>query len=310
MIRVLKYTLLTYTFAFLAGCAPERVQSTDRLILTSFHPVYIATINVADSIPGVRVENLTRPLTGCLHDYQLTPDDMRRLSKADVFVVNGAGMESFLDDVVKQRPGLRVIVASEGIPLMANEDGTDSHGQDADGHDHAAHAEEVNAHVWVSVSNAATQVRTIAEGLAQWDSANATRYRANAEWYGARLDALGGQMRDSVATLTHRDIVTFHEAFAYLAQDLSLHIAAVIQREPGSEPSASELAHTVELVRASGIKALFAEPQYSARSAHTIAQETGATVYTLDPVVSGPLERGAYVQTMESNLSVLMKALR
>jgi len=86
--------------------------------------------------------NLTRPTTGCLHDYQLTPEDMRTLSAAEIFVVNGGGMESFLDKAVAQLPRLQVINASQGIPLLRNSDGAGD-----------------NPHVWVSVTGAQRQVR-------------------------------------------------------------------------------------------------------------------------------------------------------
>jgi zinc transport system substrate-binding protein len=85
---------------------------------------------------------------------------------------------------------------------------------------------------------------------------------------------------------------------------------AIIEREPGSEPAAGELAKTIDVVRKSGVIALFAEPQYPAKAADVIAQETGAKVYTLDPVVTGPMEPDAYIRIMERNLEELQKALR
>ena len=68
-------------------------------VVTSFYPMYIATLNIVDGVNGVRLENLSEPQTGCLHDFQLTPEDMKLLSTADVFVINGGGIESFMSDV-------------------------------------------------------------------------------------------------------------------------------------------------------------------------------------------------------------------
>jgi zinc transport system substrate-binding protein len=88
----------------------------------------------------------------------------------------------------------------------------------------------------------------------------------------------------------------------------------VIAREPGTEPSARELADTISLVRERKVKALFAEPQFADKSAQVISRETGVKVYELDPVVTGPSEpseaRGAYLRAMEKNLGVLQEALR
>ena len=61
-------------------------------VVTSFYPMYIATLNIVDGVEGVRLENLSEPQTGCLHDFQLTPEDMKLLSTADVFVINGGGI--------------------------------------------------------------------------------------------------------------------------------------------------------------------------------------------------------------------------
>jgi len=263
----------------MAGAAPLR-------IVTSFYPIHITTLNVAKNVPGVEVVTLTPPLTGCLHDYQMRPDDLKKLSGAATFVVNGAGMESFLDKVLAQSAGLKIVNASKGIALV-----------------------EDNPHVWVSVSLAMKQVENIASGLSTIDPAHADLYRKNAEAYCARLEALRKQMHEALKDAKSRDIVTFHEAFPYFAKEFDLNIVTVIEREPGSDPSARELAETINIVRKSGVTALFAEPQYPAKAADSIAQETGAKVYTLDPAVTGPMEPDAYIRIMSRNLVELNKAL-
>jgi zinc transport system substrate-binding protein len=276
--------------ALATGCSKPARQPADLVIVTSFYPMYIATINVADSVPGVRVVNLTRPFTGCLHDYQMTPDDMKTLATATAFVVNGAGMESFLDKVVRQLPSLKLIDASRDLALISGPGGP-------------------NPHVWVSISNAIAQARNIAGGLAAWDSSHALLYRMNADRYCGRLDSLRSRMHAALDPLKSRDIITFHEAFPYFAREFHLNVVAVIEREPGSEPSAAELASTITLIKRQKAVALFAEPQYPSGSAQTIARETGVAIRTLDPGVTGPLEKSAYLQAMEADLTVLQEAL-
>ncbi len=271
--------------AWLAG--PAGAAEDPFRIVTSFYPIHIAVLNVARNIPGVEVINLTPPVTGCLHEYSMTPQDLRTLARADAFVVNGLGMESFLDEAVKRLPRLRVIDASRGIEPLDD-----------------------NPHVWVSVTLAIQQVRTIADALEEFDPDHAERYRANADAYIAQLDALRRKMREGLDGVKNRHIVTLHEAFPYFAQEFGLRVIAVIEREPGSEPGARELAQTIDLVRQTGAPALFAEPQYPAKAIDTIAAETGAKVYTLDPAVTGPMEPGAYVGIMETNLETLIAALK
>jgi zinc transport system substrate-binding protein len=260
-------------------------------IVTSFYPIYIMTLNVTKDIPGVEVFNLTKPITGCLHDYQLTPDDLIRLQKADIFVVNGAGMESFLDKVILQQPNLKIIEASSGITLL-EEDGAVE-----------------NPHVWVSISGAMQQVQNIGRELAQLDPAHGDRYEVNTAAYVEKLEGLKVKMHQVLDKLENPNIVTFHEAFPYFAEEFDLNIVAVIEREPGSEPSAAELAKTIEIVKTAKVTALFAEPQYPVKAAEVIARETEAKVYILDPVVTGPDDPDAYLNIMAENLTVLQGAL-
>ena len=278
-----------------AGVLQAQPEARPLRLVTSFYPMYVATLNVAGGLPGVQLTNLTRPLTGCLHDYQLAPEDMITLTTADVFIVNGAGMESFLDKAVRHNPWMVVVEASAGIELIRA-------GAAPDG--------EANPHVWVSVSDHLRQVANIAAGLAKADPARAARYAANAAAYSPQLEALRLEMQQALAPARGRPIVTFHEAFPYFAREFGLRVAAVVEREPGSEPNAQELAATIRTVRAAGVRALFAEPQYPPRAAELIARETQAKVYTLDPAVSGPLQADAYLVIMRRNLQVLREALQ
>lgn len=285
---------------FLSGCGADRESATKTTekeplkIVTSFYPMYIATINITKDVEGVTVKNMTKPQTGCLHDYQMTPEDMKTLEKADIFIVNGAGMESFLEKAIKQQKQLKIVEASKDITLL-KENGTE------------------NPHVWVSVSGAVAQVKNIAAQLAAIDEKNAARYQENAATYIAKLETLKQTMHQQLDGLQNKNIVTFHEAFPYFAQEFDLEIVAVIEREPGSDPSPKELEKTIAIIKTLQMKALFAEPQYSAGAADTIAQESGAKVYTLDPVVTGDAVEDAddaYIDAMKKNASVLEEALR
>ena len=171
----------------------------------------------------------------------------------------------------------------------------------------------MNPHVWVSVSNAIEQVKNIANGLAAEDPAHADAYRANALAYVEKLEALKKDMHAELDQLPHRDIVTFHEAFPYFAEEFKLNIISVIEREPGTDPSPKELEDTVEQVKKLPVKVLFTEPQYSPGAAETIARETGAKIYALDPVVTGEANEGAmdaYIDAMRKNADVLKEALQ
>ena len=289
--------LLTLVFT-LASCSQKSPQNNSNeetfTVVTSFYPIYLATINVTKGIQGVETINMTKPQTGCLHDYQLTPEDLIKIEKADAFVANGGGMEAFIGDVLMEQKNLEVIDASQGIELIKDKSGED------------------NPHVWVSITNAILQVRNISSQLSSIDPANSEQYKANAEAYVAKLEVLKEKMHQSLKDIKNRDIITFHEAFPYFAEEFDLNIIAVIEREPGTSPSPKELETTIKTVKDSKVKALFAEPQYELKSAQIIAKETGAKIYTLDPIVTGDADAGSYddyITVMEANLKTLLEAL-
>ena len=296
--KILSLLLLVLSVAFV-GCgttdkAAEKKTAEPFRIVTSFYPMYVATINITDGVDGVEVYNMTKPQTGCLHDYQLMTEDMKTLEKADAFVINGAGMEDFMDKVTEQQKKLKVIDASRGIELIHDEEGD-------------------NPHVWLSVTDAITQVRNIADQLKEADPVHAAQYEKNAAAYIEKLTSLKSEMHAALDNVPHKDIVTFHEAFPYFAQEFKLNIIGVVEREPGTEPTPTELQETIEQVNALPSKVLFTEPQYSPAAAETIARETGAKIYTLDPVVTGeatPAAKNAYIDTMKNNMKTLQEALK
>ena len=292
--RILKRSAAVVFVATLwcASAATGRAEPARPLrILTSFYPAYITTLNIVEDTAGVDVECMTPPTVGCLHDYQLTPGDLIKLSQADIVVANGAGMEAFIDKVLQQLPRLKVVDASQGISLAFGG----------------------NPHVWVAISGAIAQTHTVARALAEADPAHAALYAKNASVYAAKLERLRAKMHTALDHLSHRDIVTFHEAFPYFAKEFGLHIVGVVEREPGSEPNARELADTIAMLKSHQAEAVFAEPQYPAKCAEVIHRETGIPIGLLDPVVTGPRDpaaaREAYLRAMEQNLAVLVRTL-
>ncbi|MHB8907589.1 MAG: metal ABC transporter substrate-binding protein [Syntrophales bacterium] len=292
-------TFARYLFALLVPVMlflPAQVWSAEAKareirVLTSFYPMHIMAMNVLKDVKGITLMNLAPQTMGCLHDYALTPEDMRKLEKADILVANGAGMESYLLRVSQKYPRLKVVELARGIPLIRGEGGP-------------------NPHVWLSVAHAITQVKNLSQFMSRVDPGAASEYEKNGREYIARLEALRGEMHDGLDAYRGAPIVTFHEVFAYFADEFGLKIVGVVEREPGSAPSARELAGTIRTIRELRVKALFSEPQYPAAAAETIARETGVRLYPLDPAVTGPVTPGAYIETMKRNLAILRVALK
>ena len=308
-------TIIILVSLFLTGCnnsakSNNSTESNNKLtIVTSFYPMYISTLNIVKDIPDVEVINMTAPQTGCLHDYSLSTKDLKTLSNADILIINGAGMESFLDDVIDEYSDLKIIEASKGIHLIEDTE-HDDHTED---HDHEDHDHDVNPHVWVSISKNIEEVSNIAEELSSLDPNHANEYQDNANEYIAKLENLKTEMHSTLDNIAHKDIITFHEAFPYFAEEFGLNIVGVIEIEPDSEPSAKEVENIISIINEKNIKALFTEPQYSSKIADTIAKETGASIYTLDPIVTGDSNEKAYndyIIKMQENLNTLKEALK
>ncbi len=292
MKRLLAFLLSALLIFTMTGCGRREEHSAKFRIVASFYPIYIMALNLTENIPDVVVDNMAGQQTGCLHDYQLQSSDMQNLSSANVFLINGDGMESFLQKIAQQLPNLEIIDSSKGIQTIPGEGD-----------------EEVNPHIWVSISNAILQVENLSQGLQKADPEHAAQYDENAHTYEEKLKTLRGEMHQAVDPLPNKAIVTFHEAFPYFAEEFGLTIAKVVNREPDSQPSAKELAETIHIVEESGVKAVFAEPQYPKSAADIVAKESGIKVYSLDPAVTGANDPNAYLDAMRSNMEVLKEAL-
>jgi ABC-type Zn uptake system ZnuABC Zn-binding protein ZnuA len=300
--QIIFILLISFFFSMpVASIAKDRLN-----ILTSFLPIYIFTKNVTAGIDGVDVDCLLSGDAGP-HDYQMRPGDMRRVEGADIIILNGLGVEDFLDDALEnlklKRPPLE---SAAGLPLIVNEEeGGGSH-EHEHGHHHGS---DYNPHTWVSPKMAAMQVRAIAEYLSEVDPEREAAYRKNGDLYAKQLEALHLEMLEVVGQLKERKVVTFHNAFDYLARDIGLEIAAVIQ--PSMEQlSAGDLVRLIAKLKANRISVVFAEPQFSKRTAELIAREASIEVSILDPVATGEMHPDYYEKVMRTNLQGIKSALK
>ena len=298
-------------------------------VVTSFYPIYLFALNLCHGLEGVEVRNLAAPDFGCLHDYQLTVADMKALSRADVFLINGAGMEEYLTHIYDALPGLKVVDASDhaaevelldddGLPAEHHDDKREHEDEEDEDHEHDhrgedahGHHHDVNPHIWMSVPNAEIMVSNLAAGLIETMPDREAAILKNRDAFLARLAALDGELRSGTADLARRDIVTFHEAFPYFAHAYGIRVAAVMAVEPGDALSARDMIDLIAEERELGNPPLFTEPQYVSRIAPTLAAETGASIYTLDPCVTGPEDPPLtwYEDVMRANLASLREAL-
>ncbi|MFR8476865.1 MAG: metal ABC transporter substrate-binding protein [Agathobacter rectalis] len=296
-------------------------------VVTSFYPMYIATLNIVDGVEGVRLENLSEPQTGCLHDFQLTPEDMKLLSTADVFVINGGGIESFMSDVAKAYPKLDVVEACEDVALLSEDDADSDHDHDHDAdtesdsdhdHDHEADAEsdsahdhdhgDENAHAWMSVPRYRTMVQTIASRLAEKDAKHADEYYANAKAYDAKLAVLEEKINSLKSLTNGQNIIIFHEAYAYVADDFSMNACYLLDLDEERSVSAGEIKQVIGAIKDGGVSVILAEELYGKSMGDTVSRETDVHVIYIDPLNRGEYDKDSYLYGMEHNIELIKEA--
>lgn len=299
----------------LVGCAGRhrrQPRADGKVVVCSTYPLWLMTRNIVSGREGVTVERLLPAQLGCPHDYVATPDDVRRLERADVLVANGLGLDDFALDYFREaRPGAPVVVATDGIGDLLNY--ADA-GEEHQGHEHGARAPNrsaLNPHLFASPRQAARMALVIGEGLSKADPPGREAYEANARAYAERLKALADEMERLTGLLRNRTIITQHDVFDYLARDVGLTVAAVIAAHPGEDPSAAEVLRFVNEARTRRVGAVFTEPQYPPALGGAIAREAGIPAATLDPVASGPEDAAIdyYEQTMRANMRTLSRVL-
>lgn len=301
----LSLTLLV-SMAF-AGCSGNEENKDKTIVLTTFYPVYIFTQNLLDGIDGIEIVNMTENHNGCLHDYTLMPKDMKALAAAKAVVINGAGMEEFLEKAVEMSDA-PVIDSSVGIEIIGadEEDDHDHESEEEHGHDHDHGG---NAHIWMSPKNAAKQTENIAEGLIKVFPQYKEKISDNLKIYIQKLNALDSKIKAELAPCKGAEFISFHEAYDYFAADYSLSFAASVDSDDGAEPGTKELVRLTELIKSKDIKAIFTEPDYQGSSADVLSNETGVPVYTLNPVTSGDGAKDSYEKIMLENCETIKKAV-
>ncbi|MCD8046683.1 MAG: metal ABC transporter substrate-binding protein [Clostridiales bacterium] len=256
-------------------------------VVTSFYPMYVAAENIIGDCEGVSLENLSEPQTGCLHDYQLTTEDMRLLATADVFIINGGGIESFLSEVAEQYPDLVVIDACEELELLDD-----------------------NAHAWMSIGRYMTQIETICAGLINADpeTAHEEIYRENEDRYLSDLQALWDEYADVFGGLDGQSVVLFHEAYEYMADDLGLEVVGIMDLDEERQVSAGEVADILSVIAEEEVPVIFAEELYGKDMGDTVEAEADVDVIYLDTLTRGDYDADSYLDGMRANLELIREA--
>lgn len=278
-------------------------------ILTTFAPIDSLTRSIVGD--AAEVTMLLPPGTGP-HDFAFAPSDVRLVAKADVVVINGLGMEDWMEKAIVggTKKGAIVIDTSKGIKTLKSnevEGGGDAH--DHHGHDHGHSPGGVNPHIWLDPQRAMRQAENIVMALSSKDPANVEKYKANTVALLRKLEQLDRDIAEGTATLPNKQILTFHDSFPYFAERYGFDIVGVFEPFPGREPSPKYILQLQKTIKDKNVKAIFTEPQYSSKMIDNIARDSNVAIASLDPMETGEPSADLYEKVMRANLASLQKTL-
>ena len=285
---------ILFIITLFPGCS---VPAETAQVAATTLPVYEFTSRICEGT-GITVTQLVNEAVSCLHDYSLNVSQVRSAESAQLIVISGAGLEDFMDDLLA---GKDIIDSSRGIHLIEGSHEHEHNQQES----HDDHHHEEDPHIWLSPENAKIMAQNICAGLSAYYPDHFQTFETNLAALLADLDTLQTYGDAQLADLSCRELITFHDGFAYLAESFDLEILEAVEEESGSEASAAELIHLIKEVRHHQLPAIFTETLGSVSAAETISAETGAAIYALDMAMYG----NSYFDAMYHNINTLKGAL-
>lgn len=233
------------------------------------------------------------PVGASPETFEPTPQDVATLSRAQLLVENGAGLETWLDRLLRNAgsPNLHVVVCADGLAIKSD-----------------------NPHLWMDPQFAKNYVRKIRDGLVAIDPKDAKIFNANAARYNARLDQLTRDIQTRIETIppSQRYMIVFHNAWQYYNDRFGITTLGFVERNPGQEPNPQEIAGLVDLAKQHGVRAVFSEPEYSPKLLHAIAQGAGIDVVESlydDSLGTNPSVAN-YIAMLEYDTGIIVKGLK
>lgn len=273
--------------SMLSGCgsAEKSASSGDDLLLATTQPMYELTQEIIAGATGITVEAMIQDQVSCLHDYTITTDQMKKIERSEMVILSGAGLEDFMASSLSGKDAADVIDSSEGVDLLDDD-----------------------PHIWLDPRRYVQQGENITKALSERYPDQAELFQKNMQAYEETLlDRYRNNWYPATQALSCKELITFHDGFAYFADAYGLTILAAIEEEEGAEPSAAELKEIVALTESHQIPMIFTEKNGAANAAEIVAQETGVKTGVLDLGMSGGED--SYAAVMDANLEALKAGL-
>lgn len=296
MHKVLKTLGIASTMLLMIGASQTR--AAELRIGVTLHPYYSFVAHIVDDRAEIipLIDSDSNP-----HGYAPQANDMIRITSMDVLIVNGIGHDSWafeILDAAGMKDKLPLIYANDGVSLIPI--AGDSSGEKI-----------VNPHTFISTTAAIQQIYLIARSLGELDPDNAKFYRDNARQYALDIRKLRAEFDEKItgADLSKFRVATMHSGYDYILQELGLQVTAVIEPRHGVEPTARQLADTIDRINAAHVNVLFAEKYFASKLSDTIRDATGVKMYSISHISSGPYTPEKFIDEMRENLDTLAQAI-
>lgn len=304
LIALLVAVVIVFGGFVLTACG--QTDSNDKLVIyTSFYPIY----DFAKNVGGDKVEviNLVKPGEEA-HHYEPTTGQMAGMETADLIVINGQDMESWVDGLSSSLQS-KVIDTSVGVNTIKRTTNDNPIYNEND----EENQNSVDPHIWLSLKNAVKQMENIKNALVQIDPDNATYYQERFQSYSYMFNGLDYEFTTALAELENRNMVVSHRAFGYIAYEYNLIQYSLSGIESDTEPTPATLATIVDFINNNNITAVFYQTLTNSQVAQQISQQTNANLYvlsTLEALTSEEMANGeTYFTIMARNLTTLVNAL-
>lgn len=297
-----KVWLITAMMVLLAGCnqTPEIVEENDKIRVVSTNTIIA---NLTDEIGGENIKNISLLKPGVdPHIYEPVPQDSIELEKADLILYNGYNLEPNIIKLINSSgvKGETLAVAEQVKPLFEQEEGQ----------------KVPDPHVWGDVQNAIIMVESIRDKLIEIDPENEAIFQQNSAQFIEELKELDSWIKTQIATIpvNQRQLITSHDAFQYYASAYGLEIpGTLIGISTEEQPSAQTVKNLVEIIRNTGVKAIFAETTINPTLINTVAEEAGVSIaegklYSDSLGVKGG-EADTYIKMLTTNTNSIVSAL-
>ena len=255
-------------------------------ITTSFYPIFIMTKNITVGVQNVETSNMADQYFGCIHDYALTTEDLKKVENSDVFIQSGNGLEPFSERVVATNKSIKIINCSDDVKnLIENDEG------------------EKNAHTWLSFENYKKEVKAIADKLSKVDENNRTKYEENANNYLKKIDGL--EEKYKTLNINNKKAICLDESLEYILRENTIESTLIEIDHDQASLSAEQVTEIIEKMKNEDIKSIFVTTNDNSKTAELLARETGAKIYKLNSAMSGDSDNEAFLRIMKENYFVL-----